>query len=443
MNTSYTAIAIRAVAFAAIASVISACNFTGEAPLPPNISNPSHAKTAEGARMAYVAALVGLRDVVGDSGYVLTTGLLTDELQTIELGLRPGGFLSSDPDARLLPEIEQTHVSINRLYRQMQRTRGQADQARGLLRDFYPNGNSPLIGHMLAVNGYTELMFAEAFCSGIPLSTLDYDGDYTYRAGSTTDEVLMHAVALFDSSIAMSTDSARVLNLARVGKGRALLQLGRFHDAELAVADVPPDFQYDLMFSPGASVWGLIPRVPTSKLSFAAMGDREGNNGLPFITQHDGRLPDTLGWTFEGAHIVSPSIQGDHVIRIASGLEARLIRAEATLKGGESSWLSILNDLRSESSIPGLDPLLDPVSEADRVDLLFRERAYWLYLTGHRQGDLRRLIKQYGRTNPETLYPTGPYAGNLLTYGIHITLPIPLEERRLNPLFHGCINRGA
>ena len=29
--------------------------------------------------------------------------------------------------------------------------------------------------------------------------------------------------------------------------------------------------------------------------------------------------------------------------------------------------------------------------------MLFRERAFWMYLTGHRLGDMRRLIRQYGR----------------------------------------------
>ena len=44
----------------------------------------------------------------------------------------------------------------------------------------------------------------------------------------------------------------------------------------------------------------------------------------------------------------------------------------------------------------------------DRIDLLFRERAFWLFGTGHRLGDLRRLVKHYGR-DAESVFPSGAY----------------------------------
>jgi len=42
-------------------------------------------------------------------------------------------------------------------------------------------------------------MLADLYCSGVPLSTLDFEGDFTYRAGSSTPEVYQHAVVLFDN----------------------------------------------------------------------------------------------------------------------------------------------------------------------------------------------------------------------------------------------------
>src|SRR5690606_40849192 len=42
-------------------------------------------------------------------------------------------------------------------------------------------------------------------------------------------------------------------------------------------------------------------------------------------------------------------------------------------------------------SLPGLPPLEDPGTDEARVDLLFQERAYWLFLTGRRHADMRRL----------------------------------------------------
>jgi hypothetical protein len=78
-----------------------------------------------------------------------------------------------------------------------------------------------------------------------------------------------------------------------------------------------------------------------------------------------------------------------------------------------------------------------------RVDLVFAERAYWLFLTGERQGDLRRLVRNYGR-NAEAVFPTGPYLpnGQLPSYGSDVSLNIPSAEHN-NPQFHGCLSQGA
>jgi hypothetical protein len=165
-------------------------------------------------------------------------------------------------------------------------------------------------------------------------------------------------------------------------------------------------------------------------------------------------------------------------------VEARLIEAEAQLQAGGAAWLATLNALRTDGTysgadsavvsvdttyppegeegamqvdttyhvdtlwnagsggVAGLAPLTDPGTPEARVDLVFRERAFWLYLTGHRQGDLRRLIRQYGR-DPETVYPTGPYSGGYGTYGSDVDAPVPVQERQTNPRYAGCISRGA
>jgi hypothetical protein len=137
-------------------------------------------------------------------------------------------------------------------------------------------------------------------------------------------------------------------------------------------------------------------------------------------------------------------------------VEAELIRAEAELAAGDANWLTRLNALRTtctdaatcaspapagSGGVAGLAPLTDPGSDTARVSLLFRERAYWLFFTGHRQGDLRRLVREYGR-DANTVYPSGRYDADFL-YGDDVTLPIPFDERRLNPSFTGCIDRDA
>jgi hypothetical protein len=66
-----------------------------------------------------------------------------------------------------------------------------------------------------------------------------------------------------------------------------------------------------------------------------------------------------------------------------------------------------------------------------------------LFGTSHRLGDLRRLIRQYGR-DAESVFPTGDYnplgaaAGTL--YGTDVNLPVPFEETN-NPKYSGCLDR--
>jgi hypothetical protein len=284
--------------------------------------------------------------------------------------------------------------------------------------------------------------------------------------------VYERAIDLFDSAQTLAADSDRILNMARVGKGRALLALGKYTEASAAVSSVPDDFQYALLYdqstNPGGTdadinksfaFWSFTPfegQVPTTLV------DREGLNGLPFLSSGDPRsafVDD--GIDNHGVPRIHPakySVFGDGPVVIASGTEARLIQAEAALNGAGGNWLDLLNALRTDGSfdtegsdtlwhagtggVPGLAPLPDPGDQDARIDLVFRERGFWLFLTGTRQGDFRRLIREYHRQT-NTVYPTGPYPGGYNTYGSDVTAPIPGAERISNQKFTGCQGRGA
>jgi hypothetical protein len=102
--------------------------------------------------------------------------------------------------------------------------------------------------------------------------------------------------------------------------------------------------------------------------------------------------------------------------------------------------------------VTGLAPLADPGSTlsgaaatAARLVLLFQERAYWLFMTGHRQGDLRRSLRQYSEYAPfqssQAVYPSGVYlAPGTGQYGTDVSAPIPTTEYA-NPKYHGCLDR--
>ena len=87
-----------------------------------------------------------------------------------------------------------------------------------------------------------------------------------------------------------------------------------------------------------------------------------------------------------------------------------------------------LNDLRDAE---GLDPLAEPGNQDGGVDLLFSERAFWLFATGHRLGDMRRLIRQYGR-DAANVFPRATYlkGGG---YGTDVNLPHPARRKANNP----------
>jgi hypothetical protein len=140
---------------------------------------------------------------------------------------------------------------------------------------------------------------------------------------------------------------------------------------------------------------------------------------------------------------------------LATGVEAGLIAAEAALQTNPGTWLADLNALRAAapSTYLALDsamgPLADPGTDSGRVSLMFRERAFWLFGTGTRLGDMRRLIRQYGR-DQSTVFPTGPYAPThqsqlptpVPSYGtdVDLTLPTPASGIVItNPSYKGCL----
>jgi hypothetical protein len=318
----------------------------------------------------------------------------------------------------------------------------------------YDTAPSPALrGHLAALQGYAELFLADLFCSGIPLSTLDFNGDYTLAAGSTTAAVYQDALRKFTDALALTQDSARFLNLARVGRGRAWLALAEYDSAAAAVAAVPDDYAYHVWVN-----WGL--QTATGLPFFATYGeanigvtesDGEGGNGLPYISSDDPRTaaesPGTTasGFPYDVPRKYGGAAPGVSPITVASGIEARLIEAEAALQHQQYTvWLAKLNQARQLAAPTAMAAAEDPgpsANDSARVSLMFRERAFDLYLTGHRQGDLRRLIRQYHRSQA-VVYPTGAYPLGSTTYGTAVTAPIPSSEL-VNPLFTGCFSRGA
>jgi hypothetical protein len=443
-------------------TVLSGCKeLTGSPGLPAGTQDPAFYQTAAGAVGMRNAALVQFGQALGQ--YVTDAGQLTDELESSQTGASQGVLLQNAGqvqyplDERLLP----VGVTVGS-YGQLQGVRTLAVQALGALAAYDTAASArdavaQLRGELYALDGYTEIMLADLFCSGVPLSTLDFHGDFTYKPGSTTVQVYLDALAKFDTALTLVPASDSLARLAQVGKGRAYLDLGNYAAAADDVTTVPDGFLYQVSVNRNNF------NIANSSNTFTAtISDHEGQNGLPFLSSGDPRsTADTLlssgpSWpyvslTFPAKYGAALSGTGIAPVMLASGVEARLIEAEAALQRGDTTtWLATLNALRASAPIPGttqpnpqaLPPLSDPHDAVARLDTLFTERAEWLFLTGHRQGDLRRLLRQYGSNaafTPQKVYPTGAYlAPGTGLYGTDVVAPIPPTESA-NPDFHGCL----
>jgi hypothetical protein len=278
------------------------------------------------------------------------------------------------------------------------------------------------------------------FCSGIPIGNIGEEADPL-----ATTAVLQGGVAKLDAAIAAAGSDARVKNFAAVLKGRALLDLGQFDAAAAAVASVPTDFKYTTFHSATTpyqqnGFWNYM-----FNSDGVLVSDKEGTNGLNFATAADPRVPVSGTGAPSRFDAVTPRyyfglLTGfDSPTTIASGAEARLIEAEAELrKSNNAVFLQKINDLRAFQK---LGAVADPGSPAARIDLLFRERAFTMFGTSHRLGDMRRLVRQYARP-AESVFPTGNYHKDGLKFGTDVNFIIPAPERN-NPKFTGCIDRAA
>ena len=439
--------------------VVEGCkDLTGSAGLPSGTPNPSIYNNPSGALGMRNAAMYRFEQAIPQ--YVADAGLLTDELEDVNTGASPGVLLSQTGvtdhlDERILPE----GVGVGS-YGSLQQVRGYVSQALGALAayDTAPADTAAvkiLRGELYALTGYTEILLSDLFCSGVPLSTLDFQKDFTYQPSSTTIQVYQAALGNLDTALTLGLKSDSLMNLALVLKGRAYLDLGQYAIAADDVSAVPNAFVYQIAI-PMVNVFNPSGCQANSSCGVAIVSDREGTNGLPYRASGDPRtaamsegISQTTGDSlyFPTKYSSAYSGSGYTPFILASGTEARLIQAEAALHGvhtGAGSWIDQLNALRSTI---GLSPIADPGSAnpAAQVDTLFTERAAWFFLDGHRQGDLRRLLREYGQyaefRSQDRVYPTGLYlAPGTGKYGADVNAPIDPSEAE-NPLFHGCLDR--
>jgi starch-binding outer membrane protein, SusD/RagB family len=405
----------------------------------PIIIDPGNLESPEGAAARRFGAIRDFGFVkdgdgseVDTEGLIALTGSMSDEFNY-------SGFLPSDVefDQR---RVVNNNPSLTPLYFRLHVARSGAEGAAAALQRWSPDpDNDPGIPEMLALAGFIYVFFAEDFCSGVPYSSVDENGEQVFGPSRTTDESLGLAIARFDAALAHGGAAAdpTIGFLAAVGKGRALVDRGLYAEAAAAVQAVPTEFAYVTEHDP--SPLSLANAVAVFGISESggsiSVADVEGGTGLPYRGAADPRVPfeDTghLGddQTTPQFNVLKYPELGSSIV-LADGVEARLIEAEALLQAGDYPGMNTkLNDLRATVSLP---PLGAPATEDEAVDQLFSERGLWLYATAHRLGDMRRLVRQYSRT-VESVFPVGDYIRGG-TYGTRVAIPIPVTENN-NPQF--------
>ena len=453
-----TQVMLRRCATALALTVVAACSRETllEVDTPDQIS-PDDAANPAGAQALRAAAIGNFNNFYGGTTLVganLYGGLISDEL----INARPGG---DHIDQRAFNE----NTFPNRAWDNFGQAYTQLIRARKSLTEYSPAGatKSTQIGQLHGLSSLSLSIAGELFCNGVPLSDAD-DTSPTFTIVSNA-EMFTAAVAQADSALATLGSTAADLpfrNLARIAKARALVDLARFADAAAAVGaggDGPGSAAVATSFVVNAeySATTLPNTIYDWMVGTANFGpsDREGGNGLNFISANDPRVPisSTIRLGQDGSTRVNTILgypNGSAPTRLVTGVEARLIEAEAALKAGNAAgMMTALNTARADAgartawsiTTTGADPLpplADPGTEAGRIDLLFRERAFWLYLTTHRVGDLRRLVRQYNRP-ASAVWPTGAYFKGG-TYGPDQNITPSFAERN-NANWEGCTDR--
>jgi len=358
--------------------------------------------------------------------YAATASMLSSE------ELNANGFVDNHPwEWRGITEIKGAPGSCNYgrattamgFYTPLQQARFQLDDTFDRLDKFtdaeVPNRLS-LMASMRAYGGYALLLLGEGMCE----MTIDNGPSITraavYALAETRfTDAITRATALNDQSL---------LNMARVGRARARLDLKNLAGAAADAALVPPGFVRNAEFTEGGAtqrenrIYNLT--IRNEYLSVAAPYRNLTVNNVP------GNVPDPRVKVKDAAKKandgITPLFQqqkftaGNSNHPIASWNEAQLILAEAT--GGQAG-LDAINRVRAANGVPVItDPA--PTGQAF-IDLVLEERRRQLFMEGQRYGDMLRYNLPF--TKGLTI------KGN--TYSDLTCVPLPDVETRNNPNF--------
>lgn len=308
------------------------------------------------------------------------------------------------------------------LYLPLSRTRWLGDQVLQNLNAWNDSEVTDRAGKIAEVSlhtAYTYLLFAESFCD----NEIAFDGGPRQTREATWNS----AIELFDQAIA--SGSPAVVNAARVGKGRALLNLGQYAAAASAVSSVPEGFSWEMLYSNADN-------VTRNKIYEIVTRDEEATIEEPYRNVMFEGVPDPrfgvtdAGTTGAGSDIpiFTPTkySSADSPHEVASWEEAQLIIAEARARAGGPADLTaavdIINELHDNAGIPAFTSS----SQAEILSQIEYEREAEFFLEGHHLHDLQRFDQDlFPAVGVD--HPFGAF------YGDEICFELPAVEFLNNP----------
>jgi starch-binding outer membrane protein, SusD/RagB family len=440
---------------------LGACDVNKEllTPQQPGVISPEAVTTATAADALWAGALGQWQGVMNGGGNNREAiwnweALFTDELRTTDTFTQ-----RQDADQR---NLQSNDAVLTPIYNSAQQARGRArDAINALLAYDQTATGQQHVGEMYLMMGYIEMEMSQAFCNGIPFGET-IDGVPTYTAPLTNADGARLAISRMDTAVTFLTGtdahSLSIKYAALVTKARAQVDIGDFSGAATTVSGVPTNFQYNFTYSQTTrdNEWWVM-GTSVKRYSAGDSTDLQGRilNAIPFARLGDPRVKVTDTQTKAEDNVsnfVDVNNWGqDDPIPALSGIDARLIEAEARLQASDiPGMMTILNTLRGSPqvigafNVPAMAALPTPGTQAAATDLLFREKALWQFERGYRMDDLRRLVRQYGRTQ-DNVFPSGVFtilAGPGGSYGTQVAFPVP-DYEMVNPNFHGCIDTNA
>lgn len=282
--------------------------------------------------------------------------------------------------------------------------------------------------------GLSLQVMSESFCGGV----------LALSAPMTQEETARQAIQYLLQTVELASAVGRpdLGAAAQVGLARAYLQVEEYDSAAEAAAAVPEDFRYDAVKVDDAS---SRTRLGNTIFYYTAV---RPNLVVPpyFRALEDERIPYALltdpasGQPVGGqggmlAYFYQRKYAGFGApVRIASGLEARYLLAEAELKLGDpSSAVALVEERRAAYPMAQTGDDVDFVDATGPLRDLLDQKARDFYLEGKRMGDWQRNPSSTPYVLPAGANFYDPIYGGVVGGGT--CFPLPAVEYENNPNF--------